>query len=329
MARPRRSLGRMTDQRHLAVRSPEDLLACVPLLLGFLPAESVVMLGLPPDPAFHARVDIAPAPELPRMCQALVAPALKHRLGRVVLCVFTDLDAAGVVVQELLAAFRVAGIEVREVITADGRNWRTMLTAEELGEHQTYGSYDALSHRFVAEAVVAGQVVLASRERLALSLAPDPAAAAKVASALAVQAVPDPSWVVRTTAAHAAAGTCPTPRETARLVVALVDLDCRDAAWGTVRRAEARAHLDVWLGICRATPTPLVAAPAAVAAFLAWLAGDGALSWCALDRSREAGVPCSLAGLVEDLLQQAVSPLDWRPVLPEPRSADPWTGGAA
>jgi Domain of unknown function (DUF4192) len=315
----------MTDPHQLTVRSSEDLLACVPIMLGFLPEGSVVMLGMPPDRAFHARVDIPPAEQLPQMCAGLVGPALRHRMRRVVLCVFTALDQAPPVVAALVDAFVAAGIEVSEVLAADGRRWRAML-ADRSGQH---GTYDALSHPFVVEAVVAGHVVLGSRAQLAARLDPDPRAVGRVVAALNVQAVPDPSWVVRTAAAHAAAGTCPTTRETARLVVAMGDPDCRDAAWGTVRRDEARSHVDVWLAVARATPDPLVAAPAAVVAFLAWLAGDGALAWCALDRSRAARVPCSLAGLVEDLLSGAVSPLDWEPVLPQLLGADPGTGGAA
>ena len=48
---------------------------------------------------------------------------------------------------------------------------------------------------------------------------------------------------------------------------------------------------------CAAFRPTHVAGPAAVLAFAAWLAGDGALSWCAVDRCRESEPAHSLAGL--------------------------------
>ena len=49
-------------------------------------------------------------------------------------------------------------------------------------------------------------------------------------------------------------------------------------------------------------------APAALLAFAAWQAGDGALAWCAVDRCLEADPDYSLAGLVAELLTAAVPP---------------------
>ena len=63
-------------------------------------------------------------------------------------------------------------------------------------------------------------------------------------------------------------------------------------------------------------------------AFAAWLAGDGALAWCAVDRCRESAPTHSLAALVAQLLDSAMSPDRWEVLRPElgPRSdrtADP------
>ena len=58
-------------------------------------------------------------------------------------------------------------------------------------------------------------------------------------------------------------------------------------------------------------PDDLVAAPAAVLGLAAWLAGHGALAWCAVDRCPEVDPDHSLAGLVAEMLTEAVPPSAW------------------
>jgi hypothetical protein len=53
-----------------------------------------------------------------------------------------------------------------------------------------------------------------------------------------------------------------------------------------------------------------------VLAFAAWLAGDGALAWCAVDRCQAVEPDHSLAGLVAQLLESATSPDDWEVLRP-------------
>jgi hypothetical protein len=47
-----------TPSTTLTARTPEDVLAVVPVVLGFEPTESLVMLTFGSDPPFHARVDL-------------------------------------------------------------------------------------------------------------------------------------------------------------------------------------------------------------------------------------------------------------------------------
>jgi hypothetical protein len=51
-------------------------------------------------------------------------------------------------------------------------------------------------------------------------------------------------------------------------------------------------------------------------AFAAWLDGDGALAWCAVDRAREADPDHELCALVAETLENAVPPTTWTPVDP-------------
>ena len=75
-----------------------------------------------------------------------------------------------------------------------------------------------------------------------------------------------------------------------------------------VDREEAERRLPLWSALVRAAPTDLLAPVASVLAFLAWLAGDGALAWCALERAAEGEPPCSLADVVAEALEQALPP---------------------
>ena len=90
----------------------------------------------------------------------------------------------------------------------------------------------------------------------------------------------------------------------------------RDAAWTTLTRADAVRHVAFWTDVVRRSPTSHVAGPAAVLAFAAWLVGDGALAWCAVDRCREAAPTHSLASLVAQLLDSATSPDLWEELRP-------------
>jgi hypothetical protein len=69
------------------------------------------------------------------------------------------------------------------------------------------------------------------------------------------------------------------------------------------------------------SPEDLVGAPAAVLGLAAWLAGNGALAWCALDRCTERDPENSLADLVGQLLSRAVPPSSWDRTYPEPGGA--------
>jgi len=76
-------------------------------------------------------------------------------------------------------------------------------------------------------------------------------------------------------------------------------------------RGAAAGHVRLWTDAVQRAPADLVAAPAAVLALAAWLAGHGALAWCAVERSQAADPGGSLAGLVADLLTRAVPPSAW------------------
>ena len=78
-----------------------------------------------------------------------------------------------------------------------------------------------------------------------------------------------------------------TPDDVARLPV-LFAVSRRGARrrLGRDDHGNAARHVDLWRDVVRRRPRELRAAPAALLGFAAWLAGNGALAWCAVDRPR-------------------------------------------
>ncbi len=324
----------MTKSTTLRARSPEDLLAAVPCVLGFRPSDSVVMLtftSAPPGQTFHARVDLPTDPvDHPELVAVLLDPVLRHGVGRVAFVLYTDdADAADVLAGALLDGFSAADVDVVDVLRADGRHWFPMLP-DRAPDRGVGRPYDDRSHPFRAATVLDGRVTLGSREELAATLVGSDLAALEAVEAAARAGVPVPGpqrpaearWV-RAAVLRAVGGTRLSDPEVGRLVAACGDLELRDVAWSLMSREEARHHVEVWRDVVRRCPTELLAAPAALLAFAAWLAGDGALAWCALDRCALAHPDYRMAGLVARTLEQALPPSAWTPL---PQSALPVLG---
>ena len=76
-------------------------------------------------------------------------------------------------------------------------------------------------------------------------------------------------------------------------------------------RADAPRHVELWSDLVRRAPADLVAPAAALLGFAAWLAGHGALAWCAVDRCEADDPGYRLAGYLAEALAQAVPPSVW------------------
>jgi Domain of unknown function (DUF4192) len=305
----------------LVARSPQDLLAVVPVVLGFVPQDSVVMLTFGARSAFHARIDLPPPEQAGEAVEALLEPARRHRVRRVVFLLYTeDARRAERVCRALVTDFERAGVEVVEALRADGRRWFALLPGRH-GVPEWGVPYDVSAHPFAVQAVVDGRVTHDSRAALAASLAPDPARVAALASTVAegrsdgwaepARGAAEAGWVRATVCRHVAAGTVPDDAEAARLLADLRVVALRDVAWSLLVRETARDHVGFWTDLVRRCPADLAAAPTALLGFAAWLAGHGALAWCAVDACLEADPDYGLADILSQLLAHAVPPAEW------------------
>ncbi len=293
------------------------MIAAVPLVLGFTPEQSVVMLTFGAEHTFHARVDLAEDDaDVPDLVAALLGPALVHGVRRVVFVFFAgDHDLAREVFASLEDAFEFDGIEIVDAFRADGRHWFP-LAHELTGQRPLGRPYDLASHRFTAASVLQGQVTQQTRGELAAGLDPQPTQVRATSRALADLAPAQPSrveaaWAAELVEEHVATGTPLDVGQAARLLRALRQLPVRDEVWSGTSRVTARDHVRFWTDLVRRAPEEFVATPAALLGFTAWLAGQGALAWCAVDRCRAVAPEHGLARLVADALVHAAPPALW------------------
>lgn len=313
---------RRPDPTTMIARSPEDVLALVPVVLGFEPSESMVMLTFGGDPAFHARADLPRrAADVPQMAALLAAPARRHGAPRALLVVYSRRGRfAEGALRTTARALAASGTEVIDGLRADGCRWFPVplrCGSASTGPSSPGVPYDLSSHRFAARAVYDGRVLHASREDLAASIAAVPELVTGVIPELAALGPPvldEGPWARDLVARHTGQGTGPTDAEVARLLRGMLDLRVRDAALASlspVHRDRAPLHVEFWAEVVRRSPDPLVPAPATALAFAAWQAGQGALAWCAVDRCLEVEPDYPLAGIIADLLTRAVPPHSW------------------
>lgn len=301
----------------MTAKSPEDLLAAVPIVLGFEPEESVVMLTFSGDERFHARVDMPRRPaEDEHTVAALLEPTLVHAVDRVAFLIYTCRAArARSVARRLIDRFTAAGVDVVDCLRADAGRWY-VAAGRRSGVPDRGVPYDAARHPFRAHAISAGHITLASRAELERSVASDHVAVAEVAASLSEAEPLTTGQLVEAVARGLATGEAGDAADLAALLVTLRDPVLRDAAWSGMDRASAAAHVSLWTDVVRRAPASHVADPAALLAFSAWLSGHGALGWCAVGRCLEAEPDHRLGFLVGTALQRALPPSSWEAVSP-------------
>lgn len=295
----------------LVARTPEDVLAAVNVVLGFEPRDSVVMLTFGGGESFHARVDLPPDDrdeELEHMLGQLLDPALQHGVRSVVFVLYSGNEmAARRVGRRLTRRFERHLIRVVEVIRAHERRW---YSPGRPGVPAWGVPYDVSNHAFTVQSVIDGHVIHGSREELA-ALLHGPGAGVEAVERARRRAVPLAPDRMATEVLAALSRRRFDDTTLAGVLLGLLDVNGRDAAWADLDRGTARDHVELWTDAVQRSPEDLVAAPAAVLALAAWLAGHGALAWCAVDRSQEVEPDNSLARLVSDLLVAAVPPSCW------------------
>ncbi|MCW2501440.1 MAG: uncharacterized protein JWN87_3116 [Frankiales bacterium] len=310
------------------LRSPAQLVASLPLWLGFLPTESLVAICCH-EPrgrvGLTMRFDL-PAPEHePLLVRDVVRRVRQQRASRVVLAVYTaepdgERRARAHLVEELRAA--VTGVVTEAVLVRAGRFWSYLCSepacCPAAGTPVDDARDSAPVRLLEAEQVLNGRAVLPDRTALAATVAGPVLLAAEVAAQRCEVAARLLTQAIRETGLTAAGDAslrawreavarfrAPPARlgemEAAALAVSLVDVRVRDRLIAA-RRADVPGLLALLEELARRTPAPYDAAVCTVLAWLAYCEGGGPLVTIALDRALATDPGYRLA----QLLQQAV-----------------------
>lgn len=329
-------LARMTTAPRptiLTAHGPEDLAALAPIMLGFHPSESIVLLtfrdpGAPPRGTFHARVDLpATAADRREVFETLSGAMLRNRLTSAAIVLYAaDADEARRIGRDLVAHLNRRGIVVVDVVRVHDGRWSLPLEGDDDG-----APLDLAAHRFTARRVFEGHVVQPSRDAVAATLAAgeasdraDVATEIEVArtrlgvlvcepAAVRAEALWLQQWVRdRLRNRGAARAHRPVPvDEAARVLVACAVDALRDVAWAEITRGNAPRAVELWRDLVRRAPEGLLAPVASLVAFAAWAEGDGALAWCGVDRALADDPDYVLARVVGELLTAAMPPSSW------------------
>jgi hypothetical protein len=324
----------------IKLSNPAEFVSALPYLVGFYPRDSMVVVclqGPRPRIGLAVRADLPPAGYEEELAQSLIGPVLsRHPVGVMLVVVgggrpHPVLGLPGVaVVSAVSRAFDEYGVVTMQAL------W-----AESLDKNAPWSCFerccggrlpDPAAGQVAAAVTAAGLVTFADRDELERLVAPDDdhvlarrgALLDASADELDRELSEDPDGVMRRhltlvlDAVDAAGrGELPvTDDQIVRLALALADRPIRDWCLRLCRDGEAdgdtgcraAAAERLWLALTRSTPAPELAGPATLAAFTAYLRGNGALAGMALERALRAWPGHDLATLLAVALETGMPP---------------------
>ena len=297
----------------LSVRSPDELIAVIPHLLGFKPEESLVFLPMSSElPA--ARVDLPTTPD----DREVVWNSIRDAYGRhaqpgsslAIVCITADRETATDVGHEFAARFNSIGIDTRVALWADETRWADLDTGD-----MGLQTEDA-RERIAAATVLTGRAQpAANRDSLAESLVGDREPVAALLSEIRETARQNTAkaesrWALARMQRFHGDGIRLNDGDAARLLVAVESVPTRDRLWLDMNRGNAGSHVALWTDLTKRAPDDVRAAPASLLGFASWRSGHGALAWCALDQVPK-DRPYALANLVAAAVQTGMHPREW------------------
>jgi hypothetical protein len=307
-----------------------ELINALPCMFGFPPDDSLVVLGMQgPRIGFGMRLDLA---DVGRGASGIAKTAslavghLEHQRveGAIVLAIGEPL-ALG---RRLVAAVESRLVRVRPVAggwATDERYWVSMAG----GDPNGYAYRRSLDHPAAVQAVVEGQEISPSRRAVAVAMEPieGPRRAAlevtaeRVLTEIVSGAGPD-LLSERGVATCVAVDVVPVLKDLLddkhvaderllRMGFLMTRIRIRDAAWDLITRDSARDLARVWLHVARHVPLEWAPPAFCLAAFAAWMTGDGARAVMAVEQALRIDREYSMAHLMVDLAMSGIDPRDW------------------
>ncbi|MFI7609259.1 DUF4192 domain-containing protein [Micromonospora sp. NPDC049366] len=310
----------------MTVRSPADLVAVVPYLLGFRPAEGSIVVLATRDHrvVFAARGDL-PTPDAPtRNVLGLAAHMLPIvRRQQPITDVVTigygtpaHVDAALRAVGEV---FTAGELTVRALLRVTDDRVVNLSCADPTCCPPLGTPFDPTASLLAVQATAAGLVALPDRAAVAARFAPVTGAARDAihhatdrALARLTTLTAAGGAAVDAAGAHALRDALRQPDrrltddELAWLTVLLTRTSVRDLAVNLTQPHDP--HVTFWAELTRRAHEPLVPAPATLLAVTAWRCGDGALAVMAAERALQVDPTYPLADLLLRALHAGLPP---------------------
>jgi Domain of unknown function (DUF4192) len=341
---PRQPPSQQRPDGQVRVGSPDGVLAIVPHLLGFHPSRSLVVLGVG---AARDRVALAFRYDLPDPPDAELATDIaahacavlsREAVPAAILIGYGPATLVTETVDQVVGALVHAGLDIREVLRAEGGRYWSALCSDPGCCPAEGVSYDPCSHPAAAVLNQAGLDAYPDRAALARTLEPEPGTARAVRQAtgralrridkLLTRAQRDgasPAGMLADAGRGAVqeailqyrSGSEITDQgRLAFLAVALADLRVRDDAWSRMDPEHRRRHLRLWTDVVIGAAPEFVPAPASLLAFTAWQSGEGALANVAIERALAADPAYSMALLLAEAIQAGLPPSAARLAMP-------------
>ncbi|QGN31731.1 DUF4192 family protein [Microlunatus sp. Gsoil 973] len=100
-------------------------------------------------------------------------------------------------------------------------------------------------------------------------------------------------------------------RDLVSLAILAIDVRVRDEAWALIDRSDAWIHVELWRQVVSRS-TPELAVPVlCLLGLAAWIAGQGTLLVCCLERAVSLDPRYSMTRILQDLHANAVPPSYW------------------
>jgi hypothetical protein len=156
-----------------AVKTPTDVLAVVPYLLGFSPEHSIVVIAMRNRRVvFQARADVPPADEIVTMAGHLATVVARQRVDSALVVAYGAEAEVTPTVEVLRESLESRHITVSDALRADnGRYWSYVCRRPDCCPPEGT-PYDVATTTLAAEATYAGLSPAASRRELVGRLAP-------------------------------------------------------------------------------------------------------------------------------------------------------------
>ena len=307
------------------VKTPHDLLAAVPFLIGYHPTDSLVLISVKSDSLEMAmRIDFPKNP--PEGSYQLLASHLKRDNSEGALIVAyepADSLAGPEVLHNVADAVASLDIPIRELMLVRNNHWRSLLCSDDkCCPPEGNQIEEFVNSRIAAEQVASGKVLpFSDSEGLTHSISATILAKDINWNAQVVGFKVDPDAnnlnelqrdgaesILLLADFYSQNGFCKDYDLMARVLGRLSDIQVRDFALGCHTDQTINSYWSMWRDLLRIAPPKFVAPVASVFASIAYENGEGALAHRALDRAIEDDPEYSLARLLRRVFSSGWPP---------------------